>query len=84
MTAEGVLSANPTLVIGDTQSAPLAAIEQIRAAGVPVVILPIATSFDEMYEKVASLGELLDCVLSGGGADRQNRRRRGLGHRRHP
>ena len=59
ITAEGVLSQNPTLVIGDTQSAPLAAIDQIREAGVPVLILPIATSFDDLYDKISVLGTVV-------------------------
>lgn len=60
LTAEGVLKHEPSLVIGDTQTAPLTAIEQIRAAGVPVAILDVATSFDALYAKVAQLGALLD------------------------
>ncbi|MEA2058513.1 MAG: ABC transporter substrate-binding protein, partial [Actinomycetota bacterium] len=38
LAAESVLAQEPTLVVGDTQTAPLEAIEQIRATGVPVVI----------------------------------------------
>ena len=59
LTAEGVLKHDPTLVIGDTQTAPLSTIEQIRAAGVPVAILPVPTTFDGLSEKIASLGLLL-------------------------
>ncbi|MEN8113601.1 MAG: ABC transporter substrate-binding protein [Actinomycetota bacterium] len=60
LTAEGVLKHDPTLVIGDTQTSPLSTIEQIRAAGVPVAILPVATTFDGLYDKVTALGRLLD------------------------
>jgi len=59
LNAESVLSFEPTLVIGDTQTSPPAAIEQIRASGVPVLITDVATSFDGMYEKVGILGEAL-------------------------
>lgn len=59
LTAEGVLAQQPTLVIGDTQTAPQSAIDQIRAAGVDVVILPIATTFDALYDKVRSIGTLV-------------------------
>lgn len=60
LTAEGVLAQQPTLVIGDTQTNPLTAIEQIRAAGVPVVILEIPTTFEGLYDKMRTIGDLLD------------------------
>jgi iron complex transport system substrate-binding protein len=59
LAAESVLAQEPTLVVGDTQTAPLAAIEQIRAAGVPVVIFDIPTTFEGLYNKVGRIGELL-------------------------
>ncbi|MDF1595665.1 MAG: ABC transporter substrate-binding protein [Acidimicrobiia bacterium] len=59
LTAEGVLAENPTLVIGDTQTSPLGTIEQIRSAGVPVVILEVPTTFDGLYLKIGQLGEVL-------------------------
>ncbi|MDH5372216.1 MAG: ABC transporter substrate-binding protein [Acidimicrobiia bacterium] len=59
LTAEGVLAENPTLVIGDTQTSPLETIEQIRSAGVPVVILDVPTSFAGLYEKLNQLGAVL-------------------------
>lgn len=64
LTAEGVLKHNPTLVIGDAQTAPVATIEQIRAAGVPVAILDVPTTFDRLYGKVTALGTLLDASES--------------------
>lgn len=60
LTAEGVLKHDPTLVIGDVQTAPVSAIEQIRAAGVPVAILDVPTSFTGLADKVGRLGVLLD------------------------
>jgi len=59
LTAEGVLGTDPTLVIGDTQTAPVAALNQIRAAGVTVEILEVPVSFDELYEKISRIGDLL-------------------------
>ncbi len=59
ITAEGVLAESPTLVLGDTQSAPLEALEQIRSAGVPVVIFDVPTSFEELYDKARQIGEVL-------------------------
>ena len=59
LNAESVLKFEPTLVIGDSQTSPPAAIEQIRATGVPVLITEVATTFDGMYEKVELLGRAL-------------------------
>ena len=60
LATEAVLSQNPTLVIGDTQTGPQSAIDQIRSAGVPVVILDTSTTFISMYDKIGHLGEILD------------------------
>ena len=59
ITAEGVLSQQPTLVIGDTQTAPVAVIDQLRASGITVVILPVPTTFDGLYEKIAQIGSIV-------------------------
>jgi iron complex transport system substrate-binding protein len=42
VSAEGVLSLEPTLVLADTETGPPEAIEAIEAAGVPVVVFPRA------------------------------------------
>jgi iron complex transport system substrate-binding protein len=59
LSAEAVLAHDPTLVIGDTQTAPQIAIDQIRAAGVPVVIFDVSTTFEIMYAKAEHLGAML-------------------------
>lgn len=59
LNAEAVLALEPTLVIGDSQTSPREAIEQVRSAGVPVAILDVPVSFDELYEKLRAVGELL-------------------------
>ncbi len=65
LSAEGVLAQEPTLVIGDTQTSPLEAIEQIRSAGVPVVILDVPTTFEGLYDKVADLAAALGVPDTG-------------------
>ena len=50
---EGVLAFGPTLVIGDQQVGPPEAIEQLRAAGVPVVIIETQTTLDGVAAKIA-------------------------------
>jgi iron complex transport system substrate-binding protein len=59
LTAEAVLSFEPTLVIGDTQVAPVEAIEQLRDAGVPVVILEYQTTLDGVETKIDQISEIL-------------------------
>ena len=59
LTAEGVLAQEPTLVIGDTQTSPPEAIEQIRSAGVPVVIFDVPVTFEGLYRKLDGLAEAL-------------------------
>lgn len=65
LSAEGVLRESPTLVLGDTQTSPPEAIEQIRSAGVPVVILDVPTTFEGLYDKAAAIGELLGVPDAG-------------------
>lgn len=65
LTAEGVLAESPTLVLGDTQTAPPEAIEQIRSAGVPVVIFDVPTSFEALYDKARAIGTALGLPEQG-------------------
>lgn len=65
ITAEGVLAESPTLVLGDTQTAPSEAIEQIRSAGVPVVIFDVPSTFDGLYVKIRQIGEVLGVPEEG-------------------
>lgn len=59
LNAEAVLSYEPTVVLADTQTSPPTAIEQIRSAGVPVVVLEVPTTFDDLYDKIDQLGAVL-------------------------
>lgn len=55
---EGVLAFGPTLVIGDEQVGPPETIQQLRDAGVPVVILETQTTLDGVSEKIAQIAEI--------------------------
>lgn len=57
--AEGVLSLAPTLVVASADAGPPDAIDQIRAAGVEVVIIPAGHSFDGVREKVGAVAKAL-------------------------
>ncbi|HEU4319170.1 MAG TPA: ABC transporter substrate-binding protein [Acidimicrobiia bacterium] len=65
LTAEAVLRFEPTLVIGDTQVAPPEAIEQLRGAGIPVVILETQTTLDGVETKINQVAEILDVPDEG-------------------
>lgn len=56
---EAVLRFEPSLVLGDQQVAPPETIEQLRAAGVPVVILETQTTLDGVATKIEQVGAIL-------------------------
>ncbi|RLV08449.1 ABC transporter substrate-binding protein [Streptomyces griseocarneus] len=57
VSAESVLSLRPTLVLAETTTGPATAIEQIRAAGVPLLVLDPA-------KKLADVGPRIDKVAA--------------------
>jgi iron complex transport system substrate-binding protein len=59
ISAEGVLSLKPTLVIGDASAGPPEALEQLRQAGVPVVLVPEAWSIDEIEPRIEAVAEAM-------------------------
>lgn len=60
ITAEGVLGVEPTLVLADTQTAPAEALDQIKSAGVAVELFAVPTTFEGMYDKIETLGSVLE------------------------
>ncbi|HQY31975.1 MAG TPA: ABC transporter substrate-binding protein, partial [Thermomicrobiales bacterium] len=59
LSAEGILSLEPTLVIGDTTAGPLDVIKQIRGAGVAVVIIKSYTDITAPFEKISDISTVL-------------------------
>lgn len=59
LAAEAVLRFEPTLVIGDQQVGPAEAIEQLRSAGIPVVILETQTTLDGVATKIGQVAEIM-------------------------
>lgn len=57
--AEPILALEPTLVIGDTDASPATVIEQVRGAGVPVVIFPRFEGLDAPGAKIRAVASLL-------------------------
>ncbi|NNC42614.1 MAG: ABC transporter substrate-binding protein [Acidimicrobiia bacterium] len=62
---EGVLAFEPTLVIGDTQIAPSESIEQLRSAGIPVVIIDVHTTLEGVETKIQQIAEVLGASEQG-------------------
>lgn len=63
--AEAVLRFDPTLVIGDQQVGPVEAIEQLREAGVPVVIVETQATLDGVGTKIEEVAEILGVPEQG-------------------
>jgi len=57
--AEPIIAAEPTVVIGDEDAIPKTVIEQVRAAGIPVVIFPALTTIAAPAEKIRQVAHVL-------------------------
>ena len=57
LSAEGVLSLKPTLVIATTAAGPAATLDQLRATGVEVLVLPDHYDYDSVITKIAAVGK---------------------------
>lgn len=62
---EPILVLEPTLVVGDVDASPQEVIEQVRAAGVPVVILPRYAGIDAPAEKIRAVAHVLGVEAAG-------------------
>jgi len=59
VSAEGVLSLRPTVVLGDTRTGPPEAVDQLRDAGVPVVLFDEAWTIDDIAPRITAVAEAL-------------------------
>ena len=59
LAAEPVIALDPTLVIGDKLVGPPEVLDQIRATGVPVVIIEWANTIDEIRPKIETVSMLV-------------------------
>ena len=60
ISSEGVLSLNPTMILALEGSGPQSALDQLKAAGVPVHIIPNTLSIEGAKQKIRIVAELLD------------------------
>jgi iron complex transport system substrate-binding protein len=58
LSAEGVLSLRPTLVIATTAAGPATTLDQLRATGIEVLILPDHFDYESVVAKIALVGKL--------------------------
>ncbi|MER6450263.1 ABC transporter substrate-binding protein [Streptomyces venezuelae] len=65
VSAESVLSLRPTLVIAETTSGPGEAIQQIRDAGVPVLVVDPAKSLDDVPKRIDTVAAALGVKEAG-------------------
>lgn len=59
LSAEGVLSLKPDAVIGAGEAGPAMVLEQLRAAGVRVELVPTTHNWEEVQNKVQRVGQVL-------------------------
>ncbi|MGW1466394.1 heme/hemin ABC transporter substrate-binding protein [Streptomyces sp. NPDC002308] len=65
VSAESVLSLKPTLVIADTTTGPGEAIDQIRDAGVPLLVVDPALELDDVTRRIGTVAAALGVGKAG-------------------
>ncbi|MEV7444653.1 ABC transporter substrate-binding protein [Streptomyces sp. NPDC091204] len=65
VSAESVLSLRPTLVMAETTSGPAEAIQQIRDAGIPVLVVTPAKSLDDVPKRIDTVAAALGVKDAG-------------------
>jgi len=56
LSAEGLLSLQPDVIVGSGEAGPAVVLEQVRSAGVRVELVPTTHNFEEVLRKVALVG----------------------------
>jgi iron complex transport system substrate-binding protein len=77
LSAEGVLALKPTLIMATTAAGPAATLNQLRATGIEVMVLPDHYDYDSVIAKIAAVGKVTgkeaqaDAMIARGRADMQ-------------
>ncbi len=58
LSAEGLLSLKPSLVIATTAAGPASTLDQLRATGIDVLVLPDRYDYDSVIAKIEAVGRL--------------------------
>ena len=67
LSAEPILSLDPTLIIATEDAGPEEVVQQLRNAGVPFLIVPAQDTLDGAVDKIAAIAEALGEVERGAG-----------------
>lgn len=62
LSAEGVLALKPTLIIATTAAGPPAVLDQLRATGIEIMVLPDHYDYDSVVTKIAAVGKAVGKV----------------------
>ncbi|MCY4263972.1 MAG: hemin ABC transporter substrate-binding protein [Gammaproteobacteria bacterium] len=65
LSAEPILSLNPDLIIASSDAGPPQTLDQLRAAGTNVVVIPDFPSMQGLYDKIDIVAELLGRQVQG-------------------
>jgi iron complex transport system substrate-binding protein len=65
VSAESVLSLKPTVVLADTSTGPGEAIDQIRDAGIPLLVVEPAKGLDDVGRRIDTVAEALGVPSAG-------------------
>ncbi|MFD5319731.1 hemin ABC transporter substrate-binding protein [Streptomyces sp. NPDC127098] len=65
VSAESVLSLRPDVVLAESTSGPAEAVDQIRSAGVPVVVLDAALDLDSVASRIEAVATALGVPAAG-------------------
>lgn len=65
VSAESVLSLKPTLVIAETTTGPAEAVEQIRDAGIPLLVVEPAKGLDDVGTRIGTVARALGVDAAG-------------------
>ena len=79
LSAEPVLAEDPSLIIGNEETGPPEVVQQLRDAGVPILLLPDNNDVQAARDLIDTLGSIFDREAAGGGAHRAARRGCGRG-----
>ncbi|MER5868753.1 ABC transporter substrate-binding protein [Streptomyces sp. NPDC002044] len=71
VSAESVLSLRPTLVLAETTSGPAEAIQQIRDAGIPVLVIAPAKSLEDVPKRIDAVATALGVEDAGAQLNRR-------------
>lgn len=75
LSAEGVLTLKPTLILATTGAGPASTLDQLKATGIEVVILPDHYDYDSVANKIEAVGKATgkaaeaDTLIARGWAD---------------